>query len=390
MLLALLVLLPEPAAWGGPPRRKKHHAARSSHKRKAAHSRRKRGYYRPPVPSGPPVPAPAFEPPNTARSDFYKLRAPKMRYVKPDTSVSVKVEEIAADSSDATQSVYFNPNKDLSIVSEDTATLDLGEQSIVEMNEEVLIDSAWIKVASYYAIWDTRQINPYRMDGRSLRDTVHLTLVDPPRGRLATMPMTHTPSTSSFGPRWGRWHFGQDIDCETGDSVRAPFDGVVRVQNWDGGGYGIYLVLRHYNGLETLYGHLSKALVKPGDYVKAGDLIGWAGSTGRSTGSHLHFETRFEGNPFDPNTVYDFRGRRLTKEQLDVTAQLFNYFKRFARYARPGQTAGGRQAPMHVVRQGDILGKISRRYHVSIATLCRLNGITPTTMLRLGRRIRLR
>ncbi|MBC7448365.1 MAG: peptidoglycan DD-metalloendopeptidase family protein [Hymenobacteraceae bacterium] len=260
----------------------------------------------------------------------------------------------------------------------------------MEMSDEVLVDSTWIKVAGYYAIWDSRYINPYRVDGRQLRDTVHLQLVDPARGRLAVLPMSKTPVTSSFGPRWGRWHYGQDIDCETGDSVIAPFDGVVRVQQWDGYGYGNYIVLRHYNGLETLFGHLSKALVKPGDFVKAGQLIGWAGSTGRSTGSHLHYETRYEGNPFDPNAIYDFRGRRLSREELDVTASLFDYFHRAQRYARPGQVRGGRNVAYHKVRSGDILGKISRRYHVSIAQLCRLNGITTHTTLKLGRNIRIR
>lgn len=343
-------------------------------------------------PAVPAVSAPRPGPIPSAKGDFYKLQAPKLQFVLPDTTVEIHVEAMPDDSSDASQSVYFNPAKELNIINEDTTTLDLGleNQEIVEMSDEVLVDSTWIKVAGYYAIWDSRYINPYRVDGRQLRDTVRLRLVDPPLGRVAEMPMSKTPVTSSFGPRWGRWHYGQDIDCETGDSVLAPFDGVVRVQLWDGRGYGNYIVLRHYNGLETLFGHLSKALVEPGQFVKAGELIGWAGSTGRSTGSHLHFETRYEGNPFNPSAIYDFPGRRLSQEELEVTAGLFTYYNRAQHTARPGQLAAGRNVTYHKVRQGDILGKISRKYHVSVAQLCRLNGITPKTTLRLGRNLRIR
>ena len=381
LLLALLVLLTSSFDADAQSRRRR--KKRRSHRRHAAYPRR---------PAVPAVSAPPPGPIPGAQSDFFQTKAPKLRYVKPDTTVVVRVEAMPDDSSDASQSVYFNPAKELNIINTDTSTLDLGleDQQIVEMSDQVLVDSTWIKVAGYYAIWDSRYINPYRVDGRQLRDTVHLTLVDLPRNRLAQMPMTKTPTTSSFGPRWGHWHYGQDIDCETGDSVRAPFDGVVRMQQWDGSGYGNYLVLRHYNGLETLFGHLSKALVKPGDFVTAGQLIGWAGSTGRSTGSHLHYETRYEGNPFDPNTIYDFREHRLSKEELDVSASLFDYYHRALRYARPGQIRAGRNAAYHKVRQGDILGKISRRYHVSIAQLCRLNGITTHTTLKLGRNIRIR
>lgn len=361
---------------------------RRSSRKKARHHRTSAAHHpaRPVISAPPPGPIPG------ARSDFYKVRAPKLKYVKPDTTVLVRMEQMPDDSSDAAQSVYFNPAKELNIVNEDTSTLDLGiaDQQIVEMSDEVLVDSTWIKVAGYYSIWDSRIINPYRVDGSQLKDTVHLKLVDPPRGYRAEMPLTKTPTTSTFGPRWGRWHFGQDIDCETGDSVLAPFDGVVRVSNWDGRGYGNYLVLRHYNGLETLHGHLKKALVEVGQFVKAGQLIGWAGSTGRSTGSHLHYELRYEGNPFDPNVVYDFQNHRLSKEELDVSADLFNYYRHALRYARPGQVVNGRSVAYHKIRPGDILGKISRKYHVSVAQLCRLNGITPKTLLRPGRNLRIR
>ncbi|WP_345225767.1 M23 family metallopeptidase [Hymenobacter koreensis] len=328
--------------------------------------------------------------------DFFRIKAPKIRYVRPDTTVVIETEELPDESSEAAKSV-FRPARPLSIVSEDTTTLNEGTQSIVEMSEEVLIDSSWIKVAGYYSIWDTRSVNPYRMDGRRLRDTLTLRLTDPPRERFARMPMTETPLTSDFGFRGYRWHYGVDIDLETGDSVKAAFDGVVRVANWDGGGYGYYLVIRHYNGLETLYGHLSKQLVKPGTFVKAGQLIGKGGSTGRSTGSHLHYEVRYEGNPIDPEQVYDFPDHQLRTENLSITAALFNYAGQAARLkaaarsrATSSKPTAARRVVSHRIRPGDTLSEIADKYGVSQAQIRRLNGISGSTTLRPGRTLRIK
>src|SRR6188474_3012459 len=130
------------------------------------------------------------------RKDMFKIKAPKIEYVRPDTAVLVEYDEFPEDTSDAENSVYFNPSKRLSIVSEDTSTLDLGEQHIVEMSEEVLVDSTWIKVAGYYSIWDTHNINPYRKDGRNIKDTLHVKLVDPAKDRTYKMPLEKTPITS--------------------------------------------------------------------------------------------------------------------------------------------------------------------------------------------------
>ncbi|WP_317127419.1 M23 family metallopeptidase [Hymenobacter oligotrophus] len=328
--------------------------------------------------------------------DFFRVKAPKIRYVRPDTTVLIETEELPDENSEAAKSI-FRPAKPLSIVSEDTSTLNLGEQSIVEVSEEVLIDSSWIKVAGYYSIWDTRSINPYRRDPSRLRDTLTLRLTDEPRQRYARMPLNTTPLTSDFGWRGYRWHYGVDLDLDTGDSVKAAFDGVVRVANYDGGGYGYYLVVRHYNGLETLYGHLSKQLVKPGTFVKAGQLIGKGGNTGRSTGSHLHYEVRYEGNPIDPEQVYDFPDYQLREENLRITAALFNYAGQAARMkaaararAASHQPTAARRTVSHRIRSGDTLSEIADKYGVSQAQIRRLNGITGKTTLRPGRTLRIK
>ena len=122
------------------------------------------------------------------------------------------------------------------------------------------------------------------------------------------MPTTNTKITSKFGPRRRRMHNGIDVKVYIGDTIRAAFGGKVRVVKNQGRrvGYGQYIIIRHENGLETVYAHLSKQLVKEDQYVEAGEVIGLGGNTGRSTGSHLHFETRFLGQAINPALLFDF------------------------------------------------------------------------------------
>ena len=327
--------------------------------------------------------------------DFFRVRTPTMRYVKPDTTTVIETEEMPDAKSDAAKSI-FNPARRLSIVSEDTTTLNEGGQEIVEMADEVLIDSSWVRVAGYYAIWDTHNINPYRVDGRRIRDTLTLQLTDPSRQRFAKMPLVTTPVTSGFAFRWGHWHFGVDLDLETGDSVRAAFDGVIRISKWDGGGYGNYLLVRHYNGLETLYGHLSKPLLPVGTFVRAGQVIGLGGSTGRSTGSHLHFEVRYEGNPINPTYLYDFPDYQLRGETFTITSALFSYYNQALRRGGGRSSRGHRNEPRaarqvatHKIRSGDTLSEIADRYGVRVSALKRLNpGLRGK--LQLGKKLRVK
>ena len=120
------------------------------------------------------------------------------------------------------------------------------------------------------------------------------------------MPTNHTKITSSYGKRWGKLHEGLDIKVYKGDSIKSAFSGKVRIVKYDSSGWGYYIVIRHNNGLETLYAHLSKQLVKENDSVKVGQVIGLGGNSGRSTGSHLHFECRLFGKPINPEEIFDF------------------------------------------------------------------------------------
>ncbi|WP_245652249.1 peptidoglycan DD-metalloendopeptidase family protein [Rufibacter tibetensis] len=319
--------------------------------------------------------------------DLFRRKAPKIRQVKPKTTVEVKQE--TSQDSDKPNRGEFSPVRKLSIVSEDTSSLDLGEQSLVEISEQIQMDdSVWVKIAAYYAIWDTRNINPYHKDGRQLKDTVALRLYD--SKHAYKMPLVETPITSDFGFRGYRWHYGTDLDLDTGDSVKTAFDGVIRISKWDGGGYGNYLVVRHVNGLETLYGHLSKPIAKVGQYVKAGELIGWGGSTGRSSGPHLHYEVRYEGNPIDPEEIYNFPEYLLKGENFKITSALFNYYNRAKKTSSSSGASKARKVVYHKVRNGEVLGSIARKYGVSVSQITRLNRISTKTTLRVGRSLRIK
>jgi murein DD-endopeptidase MepM/ murein hydrolase activator NlpD len=308
--------------------------------------------------------------------DFFNIKAPAIKYTAPDTSEVLFDEEFSESSDDS--GVPFDPRKESGLMSEDTSTADEGELSVVETAEQLNIDSIWVTIAEYYSIWDSRSINPYKIDGALFKDTIPISLYDSITGISWSMPIPITRITSQFGMRDWRWHYGTDLKLRTGDTVVAAFDGIVRIRMYDRGGYGNYIVIRHYNGLETLYGHLSRQDAQVGQLVKAGEKIGLGGSTGRSSGPHLHYEVRYEGNPIDPEFLYDFDNNTLRSKVFDLNPEHFKYLR------------VARQVVFHKIRSGDNLGSISRKYRVSTATICRLNRITPRTILRVGRKLRIR
>ena len=197
------------------------------------------------------------------------------------------------------------------------------------------------------------------------------------------MPTPSTKITSPFGPRWRRMHNGLDLKVNIGDTIVAAFDGKVRVVKYERRGYGKYVVIRHDNGLETVYGHLSKQLVEENQLVKAGEVIGLGGNTGRSTGSHLHFETRFLGIAINPIYMFDF-------PKQDIVADTYTFRK-----AKGVNRAGSHDTQVadgairyHKVKSGDTLSRIAKLRGVSVSTLCKLNRIKPTTTLRIGQVLR--
>lgn len=269
--------------------------------------------------------------------------------------------------------------------------------------------------------WDTTSIFAYRnIELADLPSSIDLKLVTkldecsaPTRGMV----------TSKYGPRGRRNHNGVDIPLKTGEPILAAFDGKVRYAKYNSGGFGYLVIVRHKNGLETYSAHLSRINVKTGDYVKAGQVIGFGGSTGRSRGPHLHFEVRYCDQTFDPEFIFDFESGALRYMNFALEKRYFNIRSRASEVledgdedhltgeeilaaaddsvrvrvveqaakptAKPstGNTSG---AVYHTIKSGDMLGKLAMKYNVSVDQICRLNGITRTTILQLNKKIRIK
>lgn len=202
--------------------------------------------------------------------------------------------------------------------------------------------------------------------------------------------------TSKFGfrPKFGRMHKGIDIAMTVGDTVCVPLPGVVDRISYEAAGYGHYVVVKHDNGLETRYAHLSGTLVNPGERVIANQPIALSGNTGNSTGPHLHFETRVMGSAIDPLTVFDFAGGMMTPKvrvqaaPVDMKKVTVGALAGVAAKGIPGRSLDEKRT--YVVKSGDTLERIAARAGVSVADICRLNGFTAAEPLQPGSMIRLR
>jgi murein DD-endopeptidase MepM/ murein hydrolase activator NlpD len=244
-------------------------------------------------------------------------------------------------------------------------------------SDSIRMDCVWINNFEYYEIWNTNKINPYNFDGLAIKDTLDLPLFSSDNIVNTSSLLDSTVITSDFGLRKAQWHYGTDLRVKVGQPVYAPFDGIVRISQFEKHGYGRFLVIRHQNGLETLYGHLSKTFVAPGDNVKTGDVIAAGGNSGRSTAPHLHFEVRYKGNAIDPNELYDFSANSLKSPTLTVSPQTFAYLSE------------ARAIRLITIRRGDTLSGLSVRYGVPVGRLCYLNGISRKSILRSGHKLRI-
>ena len=243
------------------------------------------------------------------------------------------------------------------------------------LQKQIRAEQSEYPALSLYPNWNNQYVHAY--GNAIIPDTYTIDLTG------FHMPTPSTKITSPFGPRWRRMHNGLDLKVNIGDTIVAAFDGKVRIVKYERRGYGKYVVIRHDNGLETVYGHLSKQLVEENQLVKAGEVIGLGGNTGRSTGSHLHFETRFLGIAINPIYMFDF-------PKQDIVADTYTFRK-----AKGVKRAGSHDTQVadgtiryHKVKSGDTLSRIAKLRGVSVSTLCKLNRIKPTTTLRIGQVLR--
>ena len=252
--------------------------------------------------------------------------------------------------------------------------------------------------AQLYDDWN----NVYAHRATELPDSFRINL------RNFCMPTTNRVITSKMGPRWGRMHKGLDIKVYIGDTIRAAFSGKVRIKKYERAGYGKYLVIRHNNGLETIDGHMSGWLVEENQVVKAGQPIGLGGNTGRSTGSHLHFETRLCGVAFNPALLFDFVNQDVTADYYMFRKETFEHESvainknllleggRSNELAKETDNNNGRnrnvrefsETKYHKVSVGETLTSIAKRRGTTVAQLCKLNHLTRDVKVRPGQILR--
>lgn len=265
----------------------------------------------------------------------------------------------------------------------------------VSLQRLILHERQGDDASGLYTTWNNQYAHCY--NASALPDSFKIDL------RGFAMPTPSRQVTSRFGYRkaFRRVHKGIDVKVYTGDTIYAAFDGKVRVAKYDAGGYGYYILLRHPNGLETIYGHLSKQLVGVDDEVKAGQPIGLGGNTGHSFGSHLHFETRLLGEAIDPALMFDFIAQ-------DVTGDFYTYYKHPSgknstaeennadelamndASASPATTpSSSRNAVRYYkVKKGDSLYAIANRLGMTVNQLCKSNSIKKNTKIRPGQILR--
>ncbi|MFM9945785.1 MAG: peptidoglycan DD-metalloendopeptidase family protein [Bacteroidia bacterium] len=311
---------------------------------------------------------------------------------------------------------------------------DSTEEDTGYYEEEILMDKS---ITEYTKLWDTSKIGVIALAGSErqtlclhLTDDLHCCFVSPCRGKV----------TSNFGWRHGRIHAGIDIDLETGDPVYSAFDGLVRQAGWNRG-YGYFVIISHFNGLETLYGHLSALKTEVLQPVKSGQIIGLGGNTGRSRGSHLHFEIRYFGKPVNPKLLINFEDYSLHTDtlvvgnsstfsksnfinELNSMVEVVNdsvYQKREEAYEanrlkslkekekkkkeldkkkkekveklkkqKEKERKKNASATHHTITKGDTLYSIAKKYRTTVDKLCALNGMKPTDILDLGRKIKVK
>ncbi len=226
--------------------------------------------------------------------------------------------------------------------------------------------------------FDTSIIHLPKLDPASITDPI---LIKLDKFTWPT-PLSARP-TSHFGPRRRRWHYGLDLAQPTGEPIYAAFDGVVRISKLNRS-YGNLVIIHHANGLETYYAHMSKRHVNAGDHVKSGQIIGLCGNTGRSYGSHLHFEIRYMGNAMNPENVIDCSTHDLISPTLSLTSASFRKVAKGGKSGTTGTASNG----WYRVRQGDTLEKIARRNGTTVKRLCQLNGISQNKVLHPGDRLK--
>lgn len=262
---------------------------------------------------------------------------------------------------------------------------------LVEKNTFIdLIDDIEPELDIYTEGWNSKSVNPFKEANIPNTKVIDVT------GYYMPVP-GHVTSNYGYRAKFGRMHKGVDLAIKSNDTIYAAFDGKVRLTNYEAKGYGNYVILRHPNGLETVYGHLNKHLVKPDQVVKAGQPIGLGGSTGRSTGPHLHFETRFMGYAINPSAIFDFQNKTTHTDTYTFSKSTYTQPRNFAPKTTMAKSekentykSASNVQTSYTVKQGDTLSSIARSYGMSATTLRRINGLDGSDKIKVGQVLKLK
>lgn len=253
-----------------------------------------------------------------------------------------------------------------------------------------LIDDIEPELDIYTEGWNSKRVNPFRESEVPDSKVIDVT------GYYIPVP-GKVNSNYGYRARFGRMHKGVDLHIRSNDTIYAAFEGKVRLTNYEAKGYGYYVILRHPNGLETVYGHLNRFLVKPNQSVKAGQPIALGGSTGRSTGPHLHFETRFMGYAINPNAIFDFANHTTHTDTYTFSKSTYQQARNYSpsrnlaksERENPYKAATNVRAT-YTVKRGDTLSAIAKSNGISATTLRRLNNMSSTDKIKVGQVLKLR
>lgn len=262
---------------------------------------------------------------------------------------------------------------------------------LVEKNTFIdLIDDIEPEIDIYTEGWNSKAVNPFA--GMSVPDSQLIDVT----GYFMPVP-GHITSNYGYRKRFGRMHKGVDLAIKNNDTIYAAFDGKVRLTAYERKGYGNYIIIRHPNSLETVYGHLNKTLVKPDQVVRAGDPIGLGGSTGRSTGPHLHFETRFMGYAINPSAIFDFANHTTHTDTYQFDKKTYTKARNFAPSSNPDKENGenpyraaNEEVDHYVVKKGDTLSSIAKAYGLSATSLRKINGMANADVIKVGQSLKLK
>lgn len=287
---------------------------------------------------------------------------------------------ISAEAQDLRRPAMHNANHEDLLAMQKTVSSEIRLQETIDYMDGIFKEEEAPENDLYETFKDDRTVNPFRNSVVPATAKIDVS-------EFAMPTMGYVTSPYGYRPRFRRMHKGIDLKVQIGDTIYAAFSGYVRLTNFERRGYGNYVIMSHNDGFETIYGHLHRFLVKPGQYVKVGTPIGLGGNTGRSTGPHLHFETRFMGYAINPAAIFDFENKTTHTDIYTFNKHNYQNARDFSPKSRAGKALAAKSkrgkkgssssasSSTYKVKKGDSLEKIARANGTTVAAIKKANGM---------------